>query len=75
MAEINIYGLLRCKAADGKLARTAQVFDEDEQEFQSAINAKTVRSVTVRGVEITENAPSKQDNILYIEVKPETDGQ
>lgn len=75
MAEINIYGLLHCKAAGGKLARTAQVFDEDEQEFQSAINAKTVRSVTVRGVEITENAPSKQDNILYIEVKPETDGQ
>lgn len=75
MAEINIYGLLHCKAADGKLARTAQVFDEDEREFQSAINAKTVRSVTVRGVEITENAPSKQDNILYIEVKPETDGQ
>lgn len=75
MAEINIYGLLHCKAADRKLARTAQVFDEDEQEFQSAINAKTVRSVTVRGVEITENAPSKQDNILYIEVKPETDGQ
>ena len=75
MAEINIYGLLHCKAADGKLARTAQVFDEGEQEFQSAINAKTVRSVTARGVDITENAPSKQDNILYIEVKPETDGQ
>lgn len=75
MAEINIYGLLHCKVADGKLARTAQVFDEDEQEFQSAINVKTVRSVTVRGVEITENAPSKQDNILYIEVKPDADGQ
>lgn len=74
MAEIDIYGLLRCKAADGKLARSAQVFDEDEQEFQSEINAKAVRSLTVRGVEITENAPSQQDNILYIEVKSETDG-
>ena len=74
MAEIDIYGLLQCKAADGKLARSAQVFDEDEQEFQSDINAKAVRSLTVRGVEITENAPSQQDNILYIEVKSETDG-
>jgi hypothetical protein len=71
MAEINIYGLLHCKAADGKLARTEQIFDEEEQQFQSAINAKTVRSISVRGVEITENAPSQQDNILYIEVKPE----
>lgn len=74
MAEIDIYGLLHCKAADGKLARSAQVFDEDEQEFQSEINAKAVHSLTVRGVEITENAPSQQDNILYIEVKSETDG-
>lgn len=74
MAEIDIYGLLHCKAADGKLARSAQVFDEDEQEFQSEINAKAVRSLTVRGVEITENAPSQQDSILYIEVKSETDG-
>lgn len=74
MAEIDIYGLLHCKAADGKLARSAQVFDEDEQEFQNEINAKAVRSLTVRGVEITENAPSQQDNILYIEVKSETDG-
>lgn len=74
MADIDIYGLLHCKAADGKLARSAQVFDEDEQEFQSEINAKAVRSLTVRGVEITENAPSQQDNILYIEVKSETDG-
>jgi hypothetical protein len=74
MAEIDIYGLLHCKTADGKLARSAQVFDEDEQEFQSEINAKAVRSLTVRGVEITENAPSQQDNILYIEVKSETDG-
>lgn len=74
MAEIDIYGLLHCKAADGKLARSAQVFDEDEQEFQSEINATAVRSLTVRGVEITENAPSQQDNILYIEVKAETDG-
>lgn len=74
MAEIDIYGLLHCKAADGKLVRSAQVFDEDEQEFQSEINAKAVRSFTVRGVEITENAPSQQDNILYIEVKSETDG-
>ena len=74
MAEIDIYGLLHCKAADGKLARSAQVFDEDEQEFQSEINARAVRSLTVRGVEITENAPSQQDNILYIEVKAETDG-
>lgn len=74
MAEIDIYGLLHCKAADGKLARSAQVFDEDEQEFQSEINAKAVRSLTVRGVEITETAPSQQDNILYIEVKSETDG-
>lgn len=74
MAEIDIYGLLHCKAADGKLARSAQVFDEDEQEFQSEINAKAVRSLTVRGVEITENAPSQQDDILYIEVKSETDG-
>lgn len=74
MAKIDIYGLLHCKAADGKLARSAQVFDEDEQEFQSEINAKAVRSLTVRGVEITENAPSQQDNILYIEVKSETDG-
>lgn len=74
MAEIDIYGLLHCKAADGKLARSAQVFDEDEQEFQSEINAKAVRSLTVRGVEITENAPSQQDNILYIEVKSENDG-
>ena len=71
MAEINIYGLLHCKAADGKLARTEQIFDEEEQQFQSAINAKPVRSISVRGVEITENAPSQQDNILYIEVKPE----
>ena len=75
MAEIDIYGLLHRKAADGKLARSAQVFDEDEQEFQSEINAKAVRSLTVRGVEITENAPSQQDNILYIEVKSETNGQ
>lgn len=74
MAEIDIYGLLHCKAADGKLARSAQVFDEYEQKFQSEINAKAVRSLTVRGVEITENAPSQQDNILYIEVKSETDG-
>mgnify|MGYP006918947898 FL=1 len=71
MAEIDIYGLLHNKAADGKLARTEQIFDEEEQQFQSAINAKTVRSVSVRGVEITESAPSQQDNILYIEVKPE----
>lgn len=74
MAKIDIYGLLHCKTADGKLARSAQVFDENEQEFQSEINAKAVRSLTVRGVEITENAPSQQDNILYIEVKSETDG-
>ena len=71
MVEIDIYGRLQNKAADGKLARTEQIFDEEEQQFQSAINAKTVRSVSVRGVEITENAPSQQDNILYIEVKPE----
>lgn len=71
MAEIDIYGLLHNATADGKLARTEQIFDEEEQQFQSAINAKTVRSISVRGVEITENAPSQQDNILYIEVKPE----
>jgi hypothetical protein len=75
MAEINIYGLLNSKTSDGKLARTEQIFDETEQKFQSEINAASVRSDSVRGVEVVEEAPMKNDNILYIEVKPDADGQ
>lgn len=75
MADISIYGLLRSKAADGKIAVAEQIYSESEGKFQSDINAETVRSVSVRGVEITESAPLQQDNILYIEVKPDTDGQ
>lgn len=75
MAEINIYGLLNSKTSDSKLARTEQIFDETEQKFQSEINAVSVRSDSVRGVEVVEEAPMKNDNILYIEVKPDADGQ
>lgn len=75
MAEINIYGLLTSKTSDGKLACSEQIFDETEQKFQSDINAASVRSDSVRGVEVVEEAPMKNDNILYIEVKPDADGQ
>lgn len=75
MAEINIYGLLTSKTSDGKLAHSEQIFDETEQKFQSEINAVSVRSDSVRGVEVVEEAPMKNDNILYIEVKPDADGQ
>lgn len=75
MAEINIYGLLTSKTSDGKLASSEQIFDETEQKFQSDINAASVRSDSVRGVEVVEEAPMKNDNILYIEVKPDADGQ
>ena len=57
------------------MARTEQIFDETEQKFQSEINAMSVRSDSVRGVEVVEEAPMKNDNILYIEVKPDADGQ
>ena len=57
------------------MARTEQIFDETEQKFQSEINAASVRSDSVRGVEVVEEAPMKNDNILYIEVKPDADGQ
>lgn len=75
MAEINIYGPLHSKTADGKLARSEQIFDESEQKFQSEINAKSVRSESVRGVEVVKEAPMINDNILYIEVKLDENGQ
>lgn len=38
---INIYGLLFAKTADGKLAFTGQIWDEELQKFQSDINKLT----------------------------------
>ncbi len=38
---INIYGLLFAKTADGKLAFTGQIWDEELQKFQSDINKST----------------------------------
>lgn len=38
---INIYGLLFAKTADGKLAFTGQIYDEQLQKFQSDINKAT----------------------------------
>ena len=38
---INIYGLLFAKTADGKLAFTGQIWDEERQKFQSDINKST----------------------------------
>lgn len=53
--------------------------DEDKVRARTNIAAAdvatSVQSQSVRGVEITENAPAAQDDILYIEVKPDADGQ
>jgi hypothetical protein len=38
---INIYGLLFAKTADGKLAFTGQIWDDELQKFQSDINKLT----------------------------------
>ena len=38
---INIYGLLFAKTADGKLAFTGQIWDDELQKFQSDINKST----------------------------------
>lgn len=42
---INIYGLLFAKTADGKLAFTGQIWDEELQKFQSDINKATPQLV------------------------------
>lgn len=41
MADINIYGTLKTMAGDGKAAVASQIWDEQQQKFQSQINQET----------------------------------
>lgn len=38
MADINIYGTLNSRKGDGIVARAAQLYDQAEGKFQSALN-------------------------------------
>ena len=41
MADINVYGTLKSKAGDGKVALASQIYDELKGKFQSEINEET----------------------------------
>lgn len=49
MAEIKYTSLLRSTAADGKLAKTDQLYDENQKKFQSAINSELSSKVNTLG--------------------------
>lgn len=39
--EINLYGALRSKTEEGKVAFASQIYDETQQKFQDEINQET----------------------------------
>lgn len=45
--EIKTYGAIRCKTAEGKAAFAQQVYDEEQEQFQSEINQNVNDMVTV----------------------------
>lgn len=66
-------GAVRYDEPQNSLTETQQA--QARTNIKAAAADTSVQSKTVKGVEITEHAPAAQDNILYIEVKPDTDGQ
>lgn len=64
---INIYGLLFAKTADGKLAFTGQIWDEELQKFQSDIN-KSTPQLGEDGKLPTDLLPESLQNATSIEV-------
>ena len=64
---INIYGLLFAKTADGKLAFTGQIYDEQLQKFQSDIN-KATPQLNKEGKLPIDLLPEPLQNAISVEI-------